>query len=81
MNIYVGNLDYNLKENQLEEIFSEYGEVSSVKIIRDRDTGRAKGFGFIEMPDDNEAQSAMDALNGFEVNGRSIRVSQAKQGR
>lgn len=79
MNIYVGNLDYNLKENQLEEIFGEYGEVSTVKIIKDRDTGRAKGFGFVEMPDDGEANAAMEALNGTEINGRNIRVSQAKQ--
>ena len=79
MNIYVGNLDYNLKESQLEEIFGAYGEVSSVKIIKDRDTGRAKGFGFVEMPDDGEASAAMEALNGSEINGRNIRVSQAKQ--
>ena len=78
MNIYVGNLNYNLEENQLEEVFTEFGSVSSVKIITDKRTGRSKGFGFIEMPDDVEAEAAIEALNGREVNGRQLRVNKAR---
>ena len=78
MNIYVGNLDYGLQENDLEEVFSEYGEVSSVKIIKDKFTGRAKGFGFVEMPNDTEAKTAIEELDGAEVNGRNMRVNEAR---
>jgi RNA recognition motif-containing protein len=78
MNIYVGNLNYKLQESQLEEVFKEYGEVSSVKIITDKYTGRSKGFGFIEMPNDGEAEAAIEALDGKEVSGRQLRVNKAR---
>jgi len=78
MNIYVGNLSYNLSEDELQGLFEEYGAVSSVKIIKDRETGRAKGFGFVEMEDDNEGQNAINELNGVELQGRAIKVNEAK---
>lgn len=78
MNIYVGNLAYRLSENELEEIFREYGEVASVKIIVDKFTGKSKGYGFIEMPNDEEGQAAIDELDGAEVGGRNIKVNTAR---
>ena len=78
MNIYVGNLNYNLSEDDLEKVFSAYGEVASVKIIRDKYTDQSKGFGFIEMANDADAQKAIDELNGTEVKGRELRVNQAR---
>jgi len=78
MNIYVGNLNYNLSEEELEKVFSSYGEVASVKIIRDKYTDQSKGFGFIEMANDADAQKAIDELNGTEVKGRELRVNQAR---
>ena len=78
MNIYVGNLNYNLSEEDLEKVFGEYGEVTSVKIIRDKYTDQSKGFGFIEMADDAAAQKAIDELNGSDVKGRELRVNQAR---
>ena len=78
MNIYVGNLNYNLSEDELEKAFSTYGEVASVKIIRDKYTDQSKGFGFIEMANDADAQKAIDELNGTEVKGRELRVNQAR---
>ena len=78
MNIYAGNLNYTLTEEALEKVFTEYGEVTSVKIIRDKYTDQSKGFGFIEMADDAAAQKAIDELNGSEVNGRELRVNQAR---
>ncbi|WP_159517456.1 RNA recognition motif domain-containing protein [Sunxiuqinia indica] len=78
MNIYVGNLDYNLQEDELGQIFAEYGEVTSVKIVTDRETGRAKGFGFVEMAIDSEGEKAVQELDGAEVNGRNIKVNQAR---
>jgi RNA recognition motif-containing protein len=78
MNIYVGNLNYNLSEDELEKAFSTYGEVASVKIIRDKYTDQSKGFGFIEMTNDADAQKAIDELNGTEVKGRELRVNQAR---
>jgi RNA recognition motif-containing protein len=78
MNIYVGNLNYNLSEDELEKVFSAYGEVASVKIIRDKYTDQSKGFGFIEMASDADAQKAIDELNGTEVKGRELRVNQAR---
>jgi RNA recognition motif-containing protein len=78
MNIYVGNLSYGLSEDELKELFENYGPVDSVKIIKDRETGRSKGFGFIEMPNDEEAQNAIDSLNDTEVQSRNIRVNQAR---
>ena len=77
MNIYVGNLDYNINENELNNMFSEFGTVTSSKIITDRETGRAKGFGFVEMSDDNEANQAIEALNGKAFNNRNIKVNES----
>lgn len=79
MVIYVGNLNYNLQEEDVKQIFAEFGEVESVKIIRDRETGRAKGFGFVEMPNETEASAAMQELNGKEVQGRNIKVDKYRQ--
>ncbi|HPQ42401.1 MAG TPA: RNA-binding protein [bacterium] len=78
MNIYVGNLPYSTSEAILEGMFAEFGSVVSVRIITDRETGRSKGFGFIEMAEDNEAQAAIEALNGTEVDGRTLRVNEAR---
>jgi len=77
MNIFVGNLNYQLQEEELESIFAEVGEVASTKIIKDKFTGRSKGFGFVEMPNDEEASQAIDQLNGYEAQGRALRVSKA----
>src|ERR1700743_1547901 len=79
MNIFVGSLPFKLEEADLKELFEAYGEVSSAKLINDRETGRSKGFGFVEMPDDESAQQAISALNGSEVGGRTIAVSQAEE--
>ncbi len=78
MNIYVGNLSYSIKEDGLRELFEEYGEVSSAKIITDRETGRSKGFGFVEMTNEEEANAAIENLNGKDVEGRNINVSKAR---
>ncbi|MFQ6604582.1 MAG: RNA recognition motif domain-containing protein [Fidelibacterota bacterium] len=78
MNLYVGNLSYDVTEDDLRSVFGEHGEVSSAKIISDRMTGRSKGFGFVEMPNDDEGQSAIDALNDLEYQGRNMRVSVAR---
>ncbi len=72
MNIYIGNLSYRLKENDLSRVLSEYGTVNSVKIITDRETGRSKGFGFAEMENDDEAEKAIKELNGAELEGRAM---------
>ena len=80
MNLYIGNLHYNVNEEELKEIFKEYGEVMSVIIITDKYTGRSKGFGFIEMLNDEEANNAIDNLNGTEIHGRKINVNQAREG-
>ena len=79
MNIFVGSLPFKLEESQLREYFEEYGDVTSVKIIIDKLSGRSKGFGFVEMPDDEQAQQAIKELNGAEINGRSIVVNQAEE--
>jgi len=78
MNIYVGNLNYNLKEEDIAELFSQFGEVVSVKLITDKETGRAKGFGFVEMADDEEGAQAVSRLDGYDVQGRNIKVNEAK---
>lgn len=78
MNIYVGNLNYRIREQELETLFSQYGEVTSVKIITDRETGQAKGFGFVEMADDDAGRRAVSELDGTEVQGRGMRVSEAR---
>ena len=77
MNIYVRNLSYNLTEQELGNLFSEFGEVTSVKIIKDKITGRAKGFGFVEMSDDNAAMEAISKLNGSDVKGRPMQAEKA----
>jgi len=78
MNIYVGNMSYDTSEDELREAFEAYGEVDSVSIITDRDTGRPKGFGFVEMPNDEEAQAAIDGLNEEEFMGRTLNVNKAR---
>ncbi len=78
MNIYVGNLSYNTTEADLREAFSKHGEVSEVRMITDRDTGRSKGFGFVEMPNAEEARAAMDALNETDLHERTIKVNEAR---
>jgi RNA recognition motif-containing protein len=77
MNIFVGNLNYSITEYDLKEIFEEYGELNSVKLITDKFTGRSKGFGFVEMPDADEAKKAIEELNGAEVEGRSMVVNES----
>ena len=78
MNIFVGSLPWSIEEADLRESFEAYGTVDSVKIVTDKFTGRSKGFGFVEMPNDEEAQKAIDELNGATVEGRSIKVNIAK---
>ncbi|MGV6808361.1 MAG: RNA recognition motif domain-containing protein [bacterium] len=78
MNIYVGNLPYRLTNEKLEETFAAFGEVKTANIIMDRETGRSKGFGFVEMPIAADAEAAIEALNGTELEGRSITVNQAR---
>ncbi len=79
MNIFVGSLPFSLEENELKVFFEEYGEVTSVKIITDKFSGRSKGFGFIEMPDDEQAKKAIEELNGAEINGRAIVVNKSEE--
>ena len=78
MQIYVGNMSYGTTESTIEELFGEFGEVSSVKLITDRETGRAKGFGFVTMNDDAAANKAIEELNGKEFDGRTLRINEAK---
>ena len=78
MNIYVANINFRAREEDLKELFKQYGEVSSVKIVTDRDTGRSRGFGFVEMPNDAEAKQAIAQLNGFEFNQRNLVVNEAR---
>ena len=78
MNIYVGNLSFEVTEEDVRQAFDPFGQISSAKVIADRDTGRSKGFGFVEMPNDAEAQSAVTGLNGKELQGRSLKVSEAR---
>ena len=78
MNIYIGNLDYGVTESDLRETFGEFGEVSSSSVITDKFTGRSKGFGFVEMPNNTEASEAISALNDTDMNGRTIKVNEAK---
>ncbi|MDR0829811.1 MAG: RNA-binding protein [Prevotellaceae bacterium] len=77
MNIYVGNLSYRLRENDLQNAFAEFGEVTSCKIITDRDTRRSKGFAFVEMSDDSAARQAISSLNGAEFDGRPLVAKEA----
>ncbi len=76
--LYVGNLSYQVDSSELEQLFSQHGTVESAQIINDRETGRSKGFGFVEMSSDSEAQAAIAALNGQEHGGRALTVNEAK---
>jgi RNA recognition motif-containing protein len=76
--LYVGNLSYNTNGSDLEQLFSQHGTVQSAEVISDRDTGRSKGFGFVQMGSDDEAQAAIAALNGQEHDGRQLTVNEAK---
>jgi len=78
MNIYVGDLSHDVTEDDLKAVFSEFGEVDSLNIIKDKFSGRSKGFGFVEMPNNSEADKAIEALNGTELKGRNLKVNQAK---
>ena len=78
MNIYVGNLNYRVQEEDVKDVFETYGNVSSVKLISDRVTGRAKGFGFVEMESKEAGQAAIEALDGVDFGGRDLRVNEAK---
>lgn len=78
MNIYVGNLPYNVTEDELRNMFAAYGDVSSANIITDKYSGESKGFGFVEMPKQSDAEEAIKALNGSSIKGRSIKVNQAR---
>jgi RNA recognition motif-containing protein len=77
--IYVGNLNYATSERELEELFSQYGNVASTNIIIDRMTDRSKGFGFVEMEDEQAAEAAISALNNYEFGGRNLKVDEAKE--
>lgn len=78
MKLYVGNLSHETNETQLRELFTPFGEPDSARVITDRDSGRSKGFGFVEFANDSEAKAAMSALNGKQVNGRSLTVNEAR---
>ena len=78
MNIYIGNMSYDVSEEDLKEAFGAFGHVESVKIIKDGYTGRSKGFGFVEMPEEADAKSAIEGLNGKDLKGRSVNVSKAR---
>ncbi len=78
MNIYVGNLSFKVSDQELMEVFEEFGDVTSAKVIKDRETGRSKGFGFVEMENDDEAQTAIDELDSSEINGRTVKVNKAR---
>ena len=81
MNIYVGNLNYSVTEDDLKNLFQEYGTISSVRVIFDRMTQRSKGFAFVDMPDDGEANRAIDALNGTDFMERALKVNEAREKR
>ncbi|MEO6194039.1 MAG: RNA-binding protein [Thermoanaerobaculia bacterium] len=76
--LYVGNLAYSVRDSDLEDLFAAHGTVDSAQVIMDRDTGRSKGFGFVEMSSDQEAQAAISALNGKELDGRNLTVNEAR---
>ena len=78
INIYIGNLPYSISEDELRNLFAAHGEVTSANIIMDRDSGRSKGFGFIEMPDNAQGEAAINAINQTDVQGRSVRVNEAR---
>jgi cold-inducible RNA-binding protein len=78
MNIFVGNLPFTATTADLEELFGEYGAIDSAAVINDRETGRSRGFGFVEMPDNAEASKAIEELNGYELGGRALTVNEAR---
>ncbi len=78
-NIYVGNLAFSTSSSDLERLFAQYGAVTRAQVVEDRDTGRSRGFGFVEMSSSDEAQKAIDALDGTEVDGRNLKVNVAKE--
>ena len=78
LKIYVGNLPYSCSSEELQELFSQYGRVGEATVIMDRETGRSKGFGFVDMSSDSEANEAINALNASQMSGRSLRVSEAR---
>ena len=78
MNIYVGNLDFSSTEDSIRTLFEQHGEVTSVKVITDRYTGRSRGFGFVEMSSDDEGRAAIAALDGQELDGRALKVNEAR---
>ncbi len=78
MNVYVGNLSYSTSSEELREVFEKFGEVTSANVISDRDSGRSKGFGFVEMSDDAQAKQAIENLNGTDLDGRTITVNEAR---
>ncbi|MEI8185237.1 MAG: RNA-binding protein [Chlorobiaceae bacterium] len=78
MNIYIGNLAYSVTEDDLRNAFSEFGQVESASIINDKFSGRSKGFGFVDMPNDTEAREAIESLNEKDLNGRTVKVNEAK---
>lgn len=78
MNIFVGNLSFNTQENDLRAVFEAYGQVSSARVVSDRETGRSRGFAFVEMSNDAEGQAAVAALDGREVDGRALKVNEAR---
>jgi RNA recognition motif-containing protein len=79
MNLYVGNLSFQMREEDLKELFEAFGEVTSVKIITDRETGRSKGFGFVELANQEDGERAIQELNNKEVKGRNMKVNEARQ--
>jgi RNA recognition motif-containing protein len=78
MNIYVGNMSFDVTEDSLKQAFGKYGEVTSARVISDRDTGQPRGFGFVEMADDDEARKAIEGLNGTDLAGRTLTVNEAR---
>ena len=78
MRLYVGNLSYGTSDNDLQKVFEQFGAVDSASVVTDRETGRSRGFGFVQMPDSQEAQAAIDGLNGQEVDGRRLTVNEAR---
>jgi RNA recognition motif-containing protein len=78
MNIYVGNLPFSSNSGDLEELFGQYGQVDSAAVISDRETGRSRGFGFVEMASDDEARRAIEELDGHDMGGRNLRVNEAR---
>src|SRR5690242_20954343 len=77
-NIYVGNLDFNVSEDELRQAFAAYGQVDNVTILKDRDTGQPRGFGFVEMANDEEAEKAINSMNGYQLGARALNVNEAR---